>query len=259
MRIGRFFFNLLFPPKCISCHSLYQRDILDPCEAPFCEKCRLEWEKEKTAVCANCGKELLRCDCSTGRLEKAGIATSLKLVFYQGERDSVGKRSVLYLKRNRNRRAFDFFAEQLSFPIKRYLREKGIDEDKALFCYVPRAHKSAEAYGLDQADRLCRALSRRLGIPFAPLFCRSGVGSADQKTLTARERERNAQALFCVNERLLPILNEIACVILVDDVITTGASVSACARLLKNRYSGEIVAVSLARTPLARKRMPKRM
>lgn len=259
MRIGRFFFNLLFPPKCISCLSLCQRDILDPCEAPLCEKCRFEWEKEKTAVCANCGKELLRCDCSTGRLEKAGIATSLKLVFYQGGRDTVGKRSVLYLKKNRNRRAFDFFAEQLSFPIKRYMHEKGFSAEKVLFCYVPRSDKSEESYGLDQAERLCRALSRRLNSPFAPLFYRSGVGSADQKTLTAREREKNAQTLFCVNERLLPVLNEIACIFLVDDVITTGASVSACARLLKNRYSGEIVAVSLARTPLARKRMPKRI
>ena len=98
MRIGRFFYDLLFPPRCISCRSLCKKDILDPCEAPFCEKCRLEWEKEKTVSCAGCGKELLSCRCTSPRMERAGIVQSVKLVFYQSTKDTVGRRAVLHLR-----------------------------------------------------------------------------------------------------------------------------------------------------------------
>lgn len=258
MSIGRFLFDLLFPPRCIACRSFCKKDLLDPCEAPFCEKCRLEWEREKTVACANCGRELLSCRCSSGRMEKAGVSESLKLVFYQSEKDTVGRRAVLYLKKNRNRRAFDFFAEQLSFPIRRYMNEKGFTAEDIRFCHVPRFYKSTETYGLDQAEQLSRALSKRWGSASVPLFYRDGAISVEQKTLSAGERAKNAQKLFRVNEDQLARLGDVKCLFLVDDVITTGASVSACAKLLGGRYCGETVAVSLARTPLLRRKIPKK-
>lgn len=257
MRIGRFLYDLLFPPRCISCRSLCKKDILDPCEAPFCEKCRLEWEKEKTVSCAGCGKELLSCRCTSPRMERAGIAQSVKLVFYQSTKDTVGRRAVLHLKRNKNLRAFDFFASQLTFPLNRLIAEKGLSRENIRFCYVPRSYKSEESEGLDQAECLCRALARRYGTVPTPLFRRSGVKEAEQKTLTAREREKNVRHLFEIDEATFKKLGEAACIVIVDDVITTGASVSACAGLLKKRFSGEIVALSLARTPLLRRRAVK--
>lgn len=258
MKLKGFFFDLLFPPKCISCHSFCKKDLLDPCEVPFCDNCRLEWEREKTATCANCGRELLSCRCSSGRMEKAGVSESIKLIFYQREKETVGRRSVLYLKKNRNRRAFDFFATQLSFPLQRYMRENGLDVDDVCFCYVPRAHESDERYGLDQAEQLCRALARRFGVSVASIFLRTNVKEVEQKTLSAREREKNVKGRFAVNESVWSRLHNPKCIFLVDDVITTGASISACAKLLKGRYQGEIVAVSLARTPLLRQKSIKK-
>lgn len=257
MKVGRFFYDLLFPPRCISCRAFCKKDILDPSDAPFCEKCRLDWEKEKTACCAGCGKELLNCRCTSPRMERAGIAQSVKLVFYQSARDTVGRRSVLHLKRNKNLRAFAFFASQLSFPLNRLIAEKGLSAEKIRFCYVPRSYKSEESEGLDQAEYLCRAIAKRYGTVPTPLFRRSGVKEAEQKTLTAREREKNVRRLFEIDETVFKKIGDATCIVIVDDVITTGASLSACARLLKGRFSGEIVAVSLARTPLLRRRAVK--
>ena len=257
MKVGRFFYDLLFPPRCISCRAFCKKDILDPSEAPFCEKCRLDWEKEKTASCAGCGKELLSCRCTSARMERAGIKQSLKLVFYQSEKDTVGRRSVLHLKRNKNLRAFEFFASQLAFPLSRLIAEKGLSASEIRFCYVPRSRKSESSQGLDQAECLCRAIAKRYGATPTPLFYRSGVKEAEQKTLSARERERNVKRLFVLDEAVFQKIEDARCIVIVDDVITTGASVSACASLLKGKFSGEILSLSLARTPLLRRRATK--
>lgn len=254
IKLKRFLSDLLFPPKCISCYSFCKKDLLDPCEAPLCDKCRLEWEREKAVTCAKCGRELLSCRCSSGRMEKAGVSESIKLIFYQGDKETVGRRSILHLKKNRTRRAFDFFAAQLSFPLQRYMRENNLGVDNVCFCYVPRSYKSDAHYGLDQAEQLCRSLSRQLGIPYVSLFYRVGTKEAEQKTLSAREREKNVKGRFAINECVWKRIHSPKCIFLVDDVITTGASISVCTKLLRERYHGEIVAVSLAKTPLLRQK-----
>jgi predicted amidophosphoribosyltransferase len=243
-----FFSDLLFPPHCIACGTRCKRDLTDPCEVPFCEACRLAWEKEKTETCLRCGKELLSCRCASGNMSKAGIDESIKLVHYRGNRKTVGGRAILRMKRQRNMRAFRFFADQLFHPISRYMKEKGLGADKVCFCYVPRSRHSVSHYGFDQAECLCRMLAKRMGAPFLPLFRRKGRSDPEQKLLSARERVQNAKLRFSVCDTEIP--NGVECLFLVDDVITTGASTSACAALLKGQFLGAIVGVSLARTPL---------
>lgn len=259
MKLSRFFFDLLFPPRCISCGSFCKKNILDECEVPFCDKCRLAWEREKTETCPRCGMELLVCRCSSERMERAGMDVSIKLVYYRSDKATAGSRAILYLKRNRIKRAFAFFAEQLSFPIVRYMKENGLRVEEVCLCYLPRSYKNADVYGVDQAEQLCRAIGKRLGARVFPLFYRTNAKAEEQKKLSAKERERNVRGRFGVNEAALKrIAADTRCIFLVDDVITTGASISACAKLLKGRYDGEIVAVSLARTPLARRKSFKK-
>lgn len=199
--------------------------------------------------------ELLLCRCSSGKMEKAGVGVSLKLIHYRAGKNTVGRRAVLYLKTHTHKRAFRFFAEQLSFPVRRYMKEKDLASEEVCFCYVPRSYKSEETYGLDQAEQLCRALAACFDCDAVPLFYRIGTGDAAQKTLSAKAREDNMKERFEIDgHEWCKIAETVKCLFLVDDVITTGASVSACARLLKGRYEGETVAVSLARTPLLRRR-----
>ena len=248
MSVLSFFADLLFPPHCIACGARCKRDLTDPCKIPLCEVCRLAWEKEKTETCSRCGKELLSCRCASGNMSKAGIGESIKLIHYRGNRKTVGGCAILRMKRQRNMRAFRFFADQLFYPISRYMKEKGLDADKVRFCYVPRSRRSVSHYGFDQAECLCRTLSGRMGVPFLPLFQRKGRSDPEQKLLSAREREQNAKQRFALCDAEIP--SGVECLFLVDDVITTGASASACAALLKGKFSGTIVGVSLARTPL---------
>lgn len=254
----RFLTDLLFPPRCVSCGAFCKKDLLDPCLSPLCDGCRVAWEKEKTDTCVRCGLELMQCRCSSVKMEKAGLARSIKLMYYRGSRMTTGRRAILYMKKRRNFRAVSFFAEQLSFPVFRYMEEHSLPSEAVRFCYVPRSPKNETLYGLDQAEQLCHALAKRLDCEAIPLFCRQGAGK-DQKKLSARERAQNVRGRFAVDEEVLAeIPRSVRCIFLVDDVITTGASIAACAVLLKGRFDGEMVGVSLARTPLLRKKAPKK-
>lgn len=82
--------------------------------------------------------------------------------------------------------------------------------------------------GYNQALELARPLSRRLGLPIDLALCRRVRATAQQATLTARERRRNLRGAFAVTRR-----PEYAHVVLVDDVVTTGATVFELARMLR--------------------------
>lgn len=255
----RFFTDLLFPPRCVSCGALCKKDLLDPCDTPMCDKCRVAWEKEKTETCPRCGLELMQCRCSSARMEKAGIEQSIKLIYYRGSRMTAGRRAILYLKKRKSNRSFSFFGEQLAFPLRRYMKENGLRSEEVLFCYVPRGRRNADLYGLDQAERLCRALSAQVGCRTVPLFYRIRRDEREQKKLSAKERAQNVKNRFGIDRDVLSgIPSTVRCIFLVDDVITTGASIAACAVLLREHRGGAIVGVSLARTPLLRKKAPKK-
>ena len=65
-----------------------------------------------------------------------------------------------------------------------------------------------------------------------------------QKTLNSMERRINAERAYVLRECPIQGKN----ILLIDDVITTGATVSACARLLRQGGSNKVFPISIART-----------
>jgi ComF family protein len=95
--------------------------------------------------------------------------------------------------------------------------------------------------GFNQAERLARALSRRTGLRVVDCLVRAGSST----TQVGRGR---AQRLAAVPGRFGLAAAPPARALLVDDVITTGATVSACAAVLRAHGCGEVRAVAYART-----------
>jgi len=93
-------------------------------------------------------------------------------------------------------------------------------------------------------------LARRLHLPIVHALWRTRA-TAPQSGLRPAERRRNVKAAF----RLSP-LRRVAlrdrCVVLVDDVRTTGATIEACARVLKDAGAREVRAVTVARAAPSR-------
>ena len=250
--VTRFLVNLLFPPKCVSCREFIQKDIFEACEIPLCEACRKRWELEKLDICPDCGLEMTVCNCGSKLLEKSGVEDYVKLVNYSVRVNSVGKNAVLYMKRRNSNRAFNYFSTQLFYPVKARLNRMA--NENAVITYVPRSVKSKNLFGFDQSKEIAKRLAKRLGIPCVRLFVRTKISGAEQKKLNLAGRRNNAAKLYKINLRALGELKNIDSVFIVDDVMTSGASLCGCISSLKPHFDGRIVCVTLARTAKKKKK-----
>ncbi|MEJ1382539.1 MAG: ComF family protein [Candidatus Sedimenticola sp. (ex Thyasira tokunagai)] len=98
--------------------------------------------------------------------------------------------------------------------------------------------------GYNQALELARPLARRFQIPIDSHSCKRIKATSTQTSLKKQERKRNLKEAFTVSEQL--VASHVA---LVDDVITTGSTLSELARVLKRQGVKRVDAWAVARTP----------
>ncbi|MEI9814121.1 MAG: ComF family protein [Acidobacteriota bacterium] len=96
--------------------------------------------------------------------------------------------------------------------------------------------------GFNQSELLARQIARRWHVPLSNAVRRRRNTSA-QAGLTNAKRRANVSGAFAVRNRL-----DGKHVLLVDDVMTTGATASACARALKRAGAARVTLLTLART-----------
>ncbi len=215
----------------------------------LCEKCRRRWELAKLATCKRCGEELSHCRCMARTLKSAGASVVLKAVSYDKTRDSVPRRCVLFMKRHNSRGVFAYFADELAHLLKDYLAETYTSENSILVTYLPRGRKNERKVGLDQSELLARGVCEHLGCDLAHLLGRRHGAVREQKKLDKAARLANVENAFVLARNDLKQLNgRYRCIVLVDDVVTTGASLAACIRLLRSEFHGRIVCLCLAET-----------
>ena len=97
-----------------------------------------------------------------------------------------------------------------------------LPEDYDVITNVPIHKKRRAKRGYDQAELLARELSRLSGIPYEPLLVKVRHTQA-QSTLDAHDRAQNIKGAFSAKESAKGRR-----ILLVDDVITTGATMSEC-------------------------------
>lgn len=237
--------SLLFPPKCASCGELLKFEGFGSAELPaLCPDCRKLWESEKLLTCGGCAKPVALCNCMTEELEKAHCNGYRKLVYYlHGKRASVQNRLLFRIKNTPDRRAVSFLAGELEEPVRELLEGEHLNLLQTGFVYIPRGRKAALETGTDQAKRLAEALSERCGIPVLPAVRRRWGRAKQQKKLRLQERRKNARRAYRLRETCdLKGKN----VILIDDIVTTGSSMAAVARLLRSAGAERIFCLSVA-------------
>jgi predicted amidophosphoribosyltransferase len=110
-----------------------------------------------------------------------------------------------------------------------------------LLTYVPADPDRSLLRGHHAAEALAREIARTWGIGVEPTLARVR-GSPRQRGLSRTERRLNAAAAFVATGPAR------ACVVLVDDVYTTGATASAAASALRKAGAREVEIVTFART-----------
>ncbi len=238
------FLDFLFPPKCIGCGEVLEsasKLIHEKGGDAFCPSCRAEWEMAKLSQCARCRLPLIDCRCSSNMMRRNGNNVLLKLCSYKGEPMGAVKRLIFALKRSADRRAERFAAYQLHMPIMKYASiYLGAD---LIITNVPRRERGIINFGYDHAAFLAKNLSKITHIPYEPLLLRE-IDGKEQKNLDEEARRRNVKGAFSLNKKAASIKGR--CIILVDDVVTTGASINECISVLKDAEPAAILPVCIA-------------
>ncbi len=107
---------------------------------------------------------------------------------------------------------------------------------------VPLHRRRQRARGFNQAELVARELSRWTKLPVEPRWLRRIKDTPSQTGLTPAQREENVRGAFATERKL-----DSARILLLDDVCTTGATLSACARALKQAGAAQVNAVTVAR------------
>lgn len=245
MKLSEFAERYIFVRKCAGCGELIG---YDEREDAFCPSCRISWERAKADGCLFCGRSMIECDCMPKKLSAAGLPFLKKLVAYRPKDTHKAENKVIYfLKRNKNKRVARFMARQLSEKLREILDEFDIDKAGAVIVYLPRSKRARAEYGFDQSELVCRELSQAAGIELLPLFVRKKGRAAEQKKLDSKQRGANASVMFLLDTELLKTLGERS-VILFDDVVTSGASMSEAVKLLRRKKVKDIYGLCIAYT-----------
>lgn len=141
-------------------------------------------------------------------------------------------------KYNRQRR----FARPLIAGLAHYLNLKDPALPDALIP-MPMHPKRHRKRGFNQAQDIAEHVGKALGIPVAGHIVKRKHATRSQRELTREQRLTNLQGVF---EVCAKVPERIA---IVDDVVTTGATVRALSSTLKNAGAGDIQIWALARTP----------
>jgi predicted amidophosphoribosyltransferase len=213
--------DILLPRRCLVCRG--------PADA-LCDDCRARLERLSGPFCARCGAPVAwpvaRCrECSGRRL---GFTRARAAVAY----DDAARKLVTAWKEHGLRAlatlACDLVCEGLERPTVYTLTFVPSDADRRL----RRGHNSAE--------RLARELGSRWQLPVVSLLRRQ-PGVRPQRGLPLAERRRNVRGAFSATEPSPPAL------VLVDDVFTSGATVSAAASALRKSGARRVEVVTFAR------------
>ena len=105
--------------------------------------------------------------------------------------------------------------------------------------WVPCRRGDRRRRGFDHGEALARGVARLLGLPCVGLLARSGV-TVDQAGLSASRRAENLRGAFVSR----PVSTQ---VVLVDDLVTTGATASECARAMRGAGAGGVEVLAACR------------
>ncbi len=241
-RITRRTRRVLWGESCICCGDRGVGDEL------LCGECAARFQAKLVEICPECGLERVRCLCAPPHLREAGCDMLLKLAAYDaGDPECPLNMIIARQKRLRDREAARFLAELLSAPVRELMEGMGCLPADVIISYVPRDPAKVREVGHDQARLLAAALAERLCVPMRQTLSRR-AGSREQKKLTAAERRCNVQSRFAVVRGVSA--DDIAGkrVILVDDLVTTGATAGACAAVLSG-LGAQVICAAVAYTP----------
>ncbi|MDR1488137.1 MAG: ComF family protein [Holosporales bacterium] len=224
--------NWIFSDKCISCGKEVS------CESFLCEKCFKEIIFIDFPYCKCCGKLLhssynkeMLCDTCSNYERYFNSGRSLFLY------NNISKKVVMRIKKEADEHVAKVCANLL------YKRYGDLIADVDTIIPVPLHFSRLLRRGFNQSSIIAKHISKLSTIPLSFTELKRIKKTDYQKNKTIEQRKNNTKGAFiahssCKNKRIL----------LVDDVITTGATISECSKTLKEEGAKSVVYLTIATT-----------
>ncbi len=230
--------RLFFVPKCVACGERL------PTAHPngvLCDACREKYDNEKEASCPVCAAHLSSCLCVPTDLPRTRVRRMVKITRYRPSSEDVSAKIVYALKHRRLIDLQRFLASEFVPALEPLVTNK----EDWLVSFPPRGAASLRRDGFDHAAAVAKWLGQALGISCAPCLIHKKQTVA-QKKLSRTARLAAAKEGYDLREGVSVAGKR---VILFDDVCTSGATMTACARLLYKAGAKEVVPAAFAITP----------
>lgn len=225
---------VVFPSRCPVCAGHVARPTL----GPLCEVCWRDLPRHRAPLCA-CGFPLrgnVLDACGRCRRGLSSFARGFSLGPYEG-----ALRVALHELKYRGRRRV---AARLAEALLGDAASASVLTPGAVLVPVPLHPRRRRERGFNQADLLAAELSRRAELRVAGAALVRRIDTPSQTGLSAAARRVNMAVAFAVRQRA-QVAGRV--VVLVDDVLTTGATARACARVLVQAGAAEVRLLTAAR------------
>jgi ComF family protein len=217
---------LLFPPVCGGCGKAGFRWCPD-CQRrvpriaePFCEKCGIP--VRKTGLCEKC-----QTNPPVYRVMRSWA------VF-----DSPVQNALHTLKYRRN---ITGFGDALALQMAEFVRSLNWNID--MLIPVPLSRKRLQERGYNQVALVARPLAYELRLAYAPNALKKVRDTRSQVGLNVNQRRENISQAYQAD----PSIVKRKSILIMDDVSTTGSTISACAEALLSADAKEVYAITIAR------------
>lgn len=210
--------DLIYPRRCPGCETTLNAKtiICNTCQAkliyieePACKKCGKPLDNEVIEYCYDC-------------IRKKHVYDAGKAVFaYQG----VIRDSLYRFKYSDKRDYAYFYAIETVERYGKWITNRGVDA----IVPIPLHKKRRKKRGYNQAELYARFLGELLDIPVYTKMLIRVEDTKPQKDLNDTERKNNLKKAFKYSENIV----QSKCILLVDDIYTTGSTMDAAAEELK--------------------------
>ncbi len=226
--------DLFFPAniKCVLCGD----DLPEVRKIEMCENCAKKLELiTEDKCCKHCGSPILgeAKYCFNCKDNSRAFDLSRSVFVYEGEVEKL----IAGLKFNNK----PYLSRTLGRYLSKLYKELGWSVD--LVVPVPMTESRKKWRGYNQAELLATEFCEETGLVLNTQVLRKVRDTDEQKELSFTERQKNIIDAFRVSDKYFVKNKKI---LLIDDVMTTGATANACAIALKQAHASQVYVLSIA-------------
>lgn len=234
-------FDIIFPPTCLNCKNyLTEIEKLNF----ICQKCFIAIPLNNSSFCPICFKRLP----SNSKICNHPFKQHSQYPYILAPACSYQDQTIQNLIHFYKYESYQNIAVILSKILDIYLKKSQLLElfnsQNLIIIPIPLHPKKENKRGFNQSALLAKNLAQTYDLNFLPILLKTKNSPAQAKHKDFNQRKENVSGTFSLKN---PDLIKNKAIILIDDVYTSGSTISEAARLLKQNGAKKIIALVIAK------------